>query len=323
MPLNHESQESQQKRYTPYKSTDKRQGVMKQLALEKASHIRLEAGFKEWLSIMGYAETSVYGMPFHVREFLHYLEQETLSIEELCSSDVETYFMALGRRKKKRHGEGVVSVSYLHKHLQAIKRLSEYLQQTAQLSFEVDVLLSKPIPQVREILTREEIKSLYEVTNGTAMGLRDRAMLSIYYGCGLRRNEGVSLDVEDFLRDQSLLYVRKGKNYKERYVPLSLAVQSDLENYLTYGRLLYEKQSSDRALFLAKGGRRVQGQSMQLRLKALVKQAAIDKQIGLHTLRHSIATHLLSSGMKLYHIARFLGHESLESTQVYTHLMKE
>jgi integrase/recombinase XerD len=321
MCLNHQSQQSHKKRYTPYKSNDKPAERMKHLVLRKSEHIRLEAGFKEWLSIMGYAETSVYSLPYHVREFLYYLEQEHLMIEDLFGSHIEAYFFLLGRRKKKRHGDGVVSVSYLHKHLQAIKRLSEYLQQTGQLSFEVAITLSKPSPQVREILSKEEIKNLYEVTTGTAMGLRDRAMLSVYYGCGLRRNEGVSLDVEDFLKDQNLLYVRKGKNYKERYVPLTLAVKADLESYLTYGRLIYEKEKSDRAMFLAKGGQRMHGQSMQVRLKALVQEAGIDKQIGLHGLRHSIATHLLSSGMKLKHIAKFLGHDSLESTQGYTHLI--
>jgi len=89
--------------------------------------------------------------------------------------------------------------------------------------------------------------------------------------------------------------------------------------------MLGEKKSE--ALFISQRGSRIAGQSMLLRLKALQNRTGnpnlIEKEIGLHTLRHSIATHLLSSGMKLELISKFLGHSSLESTQIYTHILEE
>ena len=79
----------------------------------------------------------------------------------------------------------------------------------------------------------------------------------------------------------------------------------------------------EQALFLSVRGKRMDGNSLLMRLKELVKMAGLNKSIGLHTLRHSIATHLLQSGMALENVSRFLGHQSLESTQIYTHLSAE
>jgi site-specific recombinase XerD len=178
----------------------------------------------------------------------------------------------------------------------------------------------------RVILTRDEIRRLYQVTDNTQLGYRDRAMLGVYYGLGLRRSEGVGLDVKDVLLKKNLVYVRKGKNYRERYVPVSQVVRTDLENYILYVRDSFfyspEKRKNP-ALLVSMQGRRVAGTTLIFRLQLLAEKAGIDKTVGLHTLRHSIATHLLSSGMSLDSICRFLGHSSLESTQIYTHLSNE
>jgi site-specific recombinase XerD len=147
-------------------------------------------------------------------------------------------------------------------------------------------------------------------------------MLAVYYGCGLRRNEGVNLDIHDILFDKNLVYVRKGKNYKERYVPMSAGVKEDLQNYIDFVRPVLIKTGA-KALFLNQYGKRLGSNSMADRLQNLKEKAEINKEAGLHALRHSIATHLLQSGMELEKIKRFLGHASLESTQIYTHIAYE
>src|SRR5690606_16527048 len=119
-----------------------------------------------------------------------------------------------------------------------------------QESFEVDIVLGEEKRKIPEILTRSEIKQLYDLTDHSPLGLRDRAMLAVYYGCGLRRTEGESLDTTDFLKEKGLLYVRKGKNYKERYVPLTEEVKQDIQAYLLYGRnLLIKKRAGSRPVF--------------------------------------------------------------------------
>ena len=147
-------------------------------------------------------------------------------------------------------------------------------------------------------------------------------MLAVHYGCGLRRTEGINLDVNDLLQGKNLLFVRKGKNYKERYVPMTEAVKEDIRNYIEYSRPLLIKYPTH-ALFLNMKGVRISSNTMAVRLQQLKEKAGIDKEAGLHTLRHSIATHLLQSGMKLAQIKQFLGHSSLESTQIYTHIAHE
>jgi site-specific recombinase XerD len=186
----------------------------------------------------------------------------------------------------------------------------------------VDVQLPGKSRNIKTIFTRSEIKALYNACEGDALGIRDRAMLAVYYGCGLRRNEGINIDVSDVLLNKNLLYVSKGKNYKERYVPMTEAVKEDLQNYLDFARPMFLNQQTQ-ALFLSRSGSRLITQGMATRLQKLKEKAGIDKEAGLHTLRHSIATHLLQSGMKLSQIKRFLGHSSMESTQIYTHLSAE
>ena len=136
------------------------------------------------------------------------------------------------------------------------------------------------------------------------------------------------MNQNDILLEKELVYVRKGKGYKERYVPLTGKNKEDIENYLNYSRpyLLNDKKPAcpvgrETALLLNVNGKRLK--TVFERIQKLKAEARINKPIGSHTLRHSIATHLLQSGMKLEHIQRFLGHSSLESTQIYTHLQAE
>ena len=153
-------------------------------------------------------------------------------------------------------------------------------------------------------------------------------MLSIYYGCGLRRNEGLQLDMNDILFDRALVYVRAGKNYTERYVPANGQVLQDISQYMQQARPAFLLENDkEPALFISQRGQRPDSQSLFFRLKKLqmdTNEASLqNKNIGLHTLRHSIATHLLMGGMKLERIAQFLGHKSIESTQIYAHLAHE
>jgi len=295
---------------------------MKKLKLKEEKHILLESGFKEWLSVTGYAASTVNSLPAHIQEFFHWLEQESMAINNLTPAEVLRYFAHLKQRPRQRR-TGALSNNYLLKHLQALKRLSEYLRNTDQESFDTDIVIIGDKRKIPEILSREEIRQLYESTQDSPMGLRDRAMLAVYYGCGLRRNEGISLDREDLLTDKNLLYVRYGKGNKERYVPMTAEVKQDIESYLLYGRPFLVKEEYEEAFFLTERGERPEGQSLRLRLKRLAEKAEIDKVVGLHMLRHTIATHLLASGMSLENIALFLGHESLESTQIYTHILHD
>ncbi|WP_299628213.1 tyrosine-type recombinase/integrase [uncultured Tenacibaculum sp.] len=304
---------------------------MKKLQLQNQSYKVLLVSFKEWLDILGYAESTVYYLPNHLQEFFYYLEQSCIkNINQITTQTVKDYYSYLQERSNQRQS-GALSKSYLNKHQQALKKFKEYLQHHNHRGITVHLKSEEnPTEEKINILTKSEIKELFNATNYShheqRFRLRDKAMLVILYSCGLRRNEAVHLDVSDILFDKERILVRKGKNYKERFVPINRKNAAILEDYIYEARLEFKDAHVSEALFMSKQGKRMQGMSFANRLEKLVQVTAnksiIDKKITLHTLRHSIATHLLEHEVKLENIKTFLGHSSLESTQIYTHLLK-
>lgn len=306
---------------------------MKKLPLHNAGFYHLEQGFGEWLDILGYCAQGVYNMPHLLREFLHYLEQHQVNhINALCPLHLQQYHDYLLRRPNQRRGGGL-SDKYILMHMQAIDKFLAYLRQLGMHGVpDLGIRLKSPDRRSITVLSQSEIKLLFEASRRPAanneqqeaLQSRDRCMLVIYYSCGLRRNEGVHLSTEDINFDSRILHVRKGKNYKERFVPLSKSTVGILQEYVYDYRPLLLKQVNQSRLFVSVTGAPMTGGTLYSRLKMLQSQtedATLEqKTIGLHTLRHSIATHLLQAGMSLEHIARFLGHSTMDSTQIYTHL---
>jgi integrase/recombinase XerD len=291
--------------------------------LHSDEHQLLQQGFAEWLAILGYAAVSVTAMPRHLTEFLHYQEAHGKhSLSQLAASDATAFMEHQQTRIGIRTGRGFSS-AHLNKYIQVLILFSRYIRESGKsgVGFTLERLTDNRDQPAW--LTRAEIRRLYSATKDNVLGLRDRAMLSIFYGCGLRLQEGASLECSDLLHDRKMLYVRRGKGYKERYVPVAEKSYADLVAYIDEARpqLL---QSPCAALFLdANKGRPIHKQSLYIRIKGLVRNAGIPKKAGTHTLRHSIATHLLQSGMTLERIGDFLGHAALDSTQIYTHLINE
>jgi len=146
--------------------------------------------------------------------------------------------------------------------------------------------------------------------------VKERVILSLFYGCGLRRSEGELLNLKDVSFKSGLLYIRKGKGGKRRAVPMSEKVIEDIKIYVEQERKWTVKSD---ALVFNKRGNRMSGDSYSRLLKELLKKAEMTNQITLHSLRHSIASHLLERGLSVEYVRDFLGHKHLESTQIYTH----
>lgn len=304
---------------------------MKKLKLQNEVFRLFVANFKEWLDILGYAESTVYYLPNHLQEFFYYAEQQDIkTLTEISPKTIKSYYNELTERANERTS-GALSKSYLNKHQQALKKFKEYLQNNDYKDFNVHLKSeTNPTEEKLNILTQSEIKELFKATDYShkhhRFKLRDKAILVVLYSCGLRRNEAVSLDISDILFDKERIYVRKGKNYKERFVPINRKNAEILEDYIFDARPEFYQSNLSEALLVNHHGTRMQGTSFANRLKAIVKatnnKEIIEKNITLHILRHSIATHLLQQEVKLESIKTFLGHSSLESTQIYTHLLK-
>jgi len=278
-------------------------------------------GLKQWLTVLGYSELGIPSILQAVQQFMIWLQANDIHVlGQLQATHANEYMKQEQQRLGHRTGRPL-STAHLNKQIQALVLFSKYLRETGKYhtGFNVQRLDEKrPLPVY---LTKAEIQQMYEVTADNVLGMRDRAMLAVYYGCGLRLNEGVHLELKDILRDRPLLHVRKGKHYKERLVPMSVKTLQMITIYINIGRPQMLQQHATERLFLdANKGRPMQRQSLYIRIKALAKKAKINKKVGTHTLRHSIATHLLQSGMRLEQIQQFLGHSNMDSTQIYTHL---
>ena len=295
---------------------------MKDLIIKSPEFRAIEILFKDWLRLLNFEPSTIKYAPRKTREFFYWLEKQKITvIKNITKITVINYFEYLQNRQNQKKG-GKLSKNYLRSHLTAIRKLSRFLRETGRESFEADVYLPGNKKPIINIFTKAEINALYKACNNDFLGIRDKAMLSVYYGCGLRRTEGVNLNINDVIFDKNMLFVKKGKNYKQRYVPMTEAILEDLKNYTTYARPMF-LENNNQALFLNQKGSRLTSSSMANRLQKLKEKAGIEKQAGLHTLRHTIATHLLQSGMELEKIKMLLGHGSLETTQIYTHIANE
>lgn len=298
---------------------------MKKLLLQNPHFIALHHAFDKWLDTMGYSESSRINLPNHLKELLFFLEKNKIKrIEQINQESINAYLIYLKKRSHQRGGKNL-SIASLNKHRQAINLLTIYLQKTKNIQLAITLKTEKSAAKNIEVLSKEEVHLLYKISEEEPiLGLRDIAMLDVFYGCGLRRNEGVNLLVDDVIIEKKMLFVRKGKGGKQRFVPTTKEAIKRMQQYINELRPSLIKDSSQNHFFISVKGTNLQGQSLNIRLKYLQEKSEDDKlkdkKIGLHTLRHSIATHLLNEGMRLEQISKFLGHSTLEATQIYTHL---
>jgi len=297
--------------------------MKKENPLQSNEYILLCQSFKEWLALLNYSRFSIPGLHKTVKDFLFFQEQNNkLTLGQLTAADASNFIKLLLIKTGERTGRPFTA-KYINKQIQSLLLLSKYIRETGRSDIGFTLERLEEIRSKPTWLTKKEIGALYEATANNILGIRDRAMLAVYYGCGLRLNEGASLAVNDILTDKKILHVRKGKHYKERLVPIAQKNFEELKLYIDYARPQLLQSKTDALFIGANKGTEMDKQSLYVRIKLLSKKAKIKKKVGTHTLRHSIATHLLQSGMKLERIQEFLGHGNLDSTQMYTHLAAE
>jgi integrase/recombinase XerD len=271
-------------------------------------HNSIEDKFKQHLEYLGYTPNTVLMAYAGVKAFLHHIATPT--IENINQEQIQDYYEYLQNRKQKRKDEPL-SEAYINHHIYSIKLFFTWLEQTHQIDENPisNIKFKRPKINTRQPLSQDEIKQLFDATKN----LKERIILHLFYSCGLRRSEAVSLNMIDIDFGNSLLYVRDGKGAKRRVIPLSQKAKNDLENYCKE----YRKDKSLEPFMLSRIKYRMSGDSYNRILKQLLQRTEINKEITLHHLRHSIATHLLENGMSIEFVRDFLGHSHLETTQIY------
>lgn len=252
-------------------------------------------------------------LPDCIRDFLRHASEPI--IENITTHHIQQFYEWLHSRPHKKKGGGL-SEQYISHHVFALKTFFNWLEATNQVKYNpISVMRFKAAKgNPRHPLSQEEIKQLFENT----VTLKEKAILHIFYSCGLRRSEGEMLNIKDVHFKKQVLYVREGKGAKRRAVPMTARVSQELENYYLEERSAVKKARDAEAFILNRIGMRMSGDSYNGALKEIIQRTALNPETSLHYLRHSIATHLLEGGLSLEYVRDFLGHAFLESTQIYT-----
>lgn len=171
----------------------------------------------------------------------------------------------------------------------------------------------------------EEMEALFEQTEGTEpLDYRNKALLEVLYGTGIRVSECKSIKLGDIDFEMSVLFIL-GKGNKERYVPFGQYAHDAIHEYIEFGRneLMNKYNKEHDYLFVNHRGDPITSEGIQYVLNQLIKKSSLNSNIHPHMLRHTFATHLLNSGADMRTVQELLGHKSLSSTQIYAHVTKE
>jgi len=275
------------------------------------SYDQIIKDFRSYLQQLGYSKSSVRMLPDCVEAFLDH--NNITEIKQTNQEQIRVFYKWLQQRPHKRQ-EGGLSEQYINHHIYGLKVFFSWLETTGQISENpISVMrFRKPTPNRREPFTQEEIKALFKACET----IKETALLHLFYSCGLRRTEAVRLNTRDIHFKQQILYVREGKGTKRRAIPMTARVSQELEAYYLSEREQRNTKDQD-AFMLNRIGTGMSGDSYNRRLKEIAARTEIKRAISLHYLRHSIATHLLESGLPVEYVRDFLGHSHLEATQIY------
>jgi site-specific recombinase XerD len=306
----------------------------------------IQGRFKEWMQIENYKPMTVKAYLEATDEFFKYLmEQNILSIQKAKQKHLtgfKNYLMVRPNKSSNDSGIANMTINGIIKGVNCLVRHINAVNDTYKLDMYEDYLPINTDEKI--ILTPDEVMQLYHATYepytfcSLEMGQRDRAMIAIFYACGLRLNEGRNVNIADIDFKNKKLHVRKGKLSKERYVPIPSQSLADIETYIQQSRDWFKYNNfnvnnpkrpqkkktnpkDEDALFIGLRGERLM--SYGARIEKLRTIGGIDKKINTHALRHSVATHLMLNGWELKKLSKFLGHASIDSTQIYLHIAEQ
>lgn len=297
------------------------------IKLKTEQYKTLLEDYRKYIDIIGYSENGKQIKYSNVAEFLTQLEsREITTIGKVVPATIKEHYEYLKNRPHKKL-QGVLSLKTISHHMQSVRVFFAFLQESGIIIINPMSTLKFNHPKEkgkeRTILTIAEIKELYRTTET----LQERVILSLGYGCGLRAMELVSVNMEDIKTGDGILIVPKGKGNKRRVIPISTGVKKDLENYIENERDIYLINEAATALLLNIKGDRMRKYTCRKILKKLIlrtgNQTIIKKEISIHNLRHSIATHLLEQSVSVEQVRDFLGHNHLETTEIYTRVNQQ
>jgi len=278
--------------------------------------------FLDHLHTIGYAETTIHNYRVNFRPFLRWLKTQAIdtpsSLTEEIIRDYQQYLY------KDYRPDRSLNLSYQVNLLKIIPPLCRWMVKNGILLTDPSVGLTMPkLPKQlpRDILTQREIRKIFSLPNiKTPCGYRDRLILELFYATGIRRTELINLSMGDINTQKRELFIRLGKGRKDRITPVPRKTTTLAETYIRDIRPVLLKKNQTDALFLNDWGTPITRNSLYRIMKKYINRANFRKRITTHSFRHTCATHLLKNRADIRVIQELLGHESLSTTQRYTHV---
>ena len=279
---------------------------------------KLISHYTDYLKLeLSLSDNSVEAYMHDVDLFLQYLEAEHLSVDinDIKLQTIENFFAYLFDLNI-----GATSQARI---LSGLKSFYRYLISEGITEIDPTILISSPTlgRHLPEVLSYEEIQKMIDsIDLSQPNGHRNKAMIEVLYGCGLRVSELTNLQISDIFKDDGFLRII-GKGNKERLVPIGDNSLRILFQYIDGARVhVNVKPKFTDTVFLNSRGTSLTRQMVFLIVKDLAEQNGIKKSISPHTFRHSFATHLLEGGANLLAVQMMLGHASVSTTEIYTHI---
>ena len=262
----------------------------------------------------GYSNNTIESYKRDLVKFLEYNKNK--SIKEITNNDLKGYIKYLNQENlnEKSISRNISSLKSFYKFLVIAKRISN---NPSEVLFTPKIKKNLP-----HILTEEEIFKLLDIDLKDNYSYRNKAMLELLYGTGLRVSELVNLKLENINLNEDIVRTF-GKGNKERIIPIGEFAAESLNEYINKHRSSMLKKYNNEYLFLNNHGNKMTRQGFFKIIKSLAEEKGIDKPLSPHTLRHSFASHLLKYGADLRTIQELLGHSDISTTQIYTHISNE
>ncbi len=282
--------------------------------------MELDFNLKDYLQYCsiekGLSSHTLLSYRYDLEGYLSFLREEGIS----SCRDIKTHHILSYLKALEAHNDEVSTVA--HK-LTSIKSFHQYLYREKLVNQDVACFVSRPKLQKKlpRALSVEEVDKLLDIPLKTPFDYRNKAMLELMYGTGLRVSELVGLTMNDIDYENCIIRIM-GKGSKERMVPLGEYARDSLLSYLSVRHLLVKPCRSD-MLFLNNHGKGISRQAFFLIIKDLLSKKGLPSNVSPHTLRHSFATHLLERGTDLRSIQELLGHSDVVTTKIYTHISNE
>lgn len=282
--------------------------------------------YLDWMAIHNYAATTTENRRRYLGYFRSFVANVGIEdVAEVTYEVVVSYQEEL-HAYRKANGEAL-SVATQAQRLIAVAQFFTWLRRQHRIAQNPTADLEmpradRPLPEAT--LSRDEMSALLSVPNVTRpLGLRDRAVLEVFYSSALRRSELIALRLRDVDFERGTLFVRRGKGAKDRHVPIGERALFWVRLYLGLARPLFESDDSNETLFLSSASTPICAAWLCRKVRAYLRGAGIAKRGSCHLLRHSVATLMLEGGADVRYVAEMLGHARLETTQRYTRVSIE